>query len=212
MNNTKQKILDAAERLFGESGIDATSMRHIIAKAGVNLAAIHYHFGSKENLLLEVVMRRFQPVNRRRLELLGQAEADAAPLAAPLEKVLRAFLLPAVELAEMNPGFMKLMWRVHVEGFAAVIFRKHFKTLIIRFREALHRALPYLSGEELAWRSHFMIGAMASMLSMPTEMRPAAHGIHHENPRQVVDCLIVFLCGGFQAPASSAGMARKERK
>jgi AcrR family transcriptional regulator len=60
------KILDTAERLFGEDGYKAVSLRHITAAAGVNLAAIHYYFGSKEELLDELVMRKAVPVNEER--------------------------------------------------------------------------------------------------------------------------------------------------
>jgi AcrR family transcriptional regulator len=197
MIDTKQKILDTAERLFGEQGFDAISLRHIIAEAGVNLAAIHYHFGSKEDLLLEVVMRKVQPVNERRLALLDRAEAEAAPGVAPLEKVLEAFLLPAILMAGKSREFMKLMGRLHAEGHATPIFRKHFEPLISRFRAAFRNALPDLPEEELGWRSHFMIGAMAHMLTGPPEMRPATSG---EDPYLVAGYLIAFLSGGLRAP------------
>jgi len=67
MTDTKEKILDTAERLIGEQGYSATSLRHIIAQARVNLAAVHYHFGSKEDLLDAVVARKATPVNDARL-------------------------------------------------------------------------------------------------------------------------------------------------
>jgi len=77
MIDTKQKILDTAENLFGAKGYDATSLRHIITEAGVNLAAIHYHFGSKEELLDQLIVRRAGPVNEKRIALLDQIEAEA---------------------------------------------------------------------------------------------------------------------------------------
>src|ERR1017187_314100 len=83
MIDTKDKILDSAERLFGEQGYSETSLRHIIADAGVNLAAIHYHFGSKEDLLEQLIRRRADPINQVRLDALERFEADAgADLAA----------------------------------------------------------------------------------------------------------------------------------
>ena len=75
MSATKEKILDTAERLFAEQGIGATSLRQIIGVAGVNLAAVHYHFGSKEALLEAVFARRIERVNRERLEMLDRVEA-----------------------------------------------------------------------------------------------------------------------------------------
>ena len=72
MTDTKEKILDTAERLIGEQGYAATSLRQIIAEAGVNLAAVHYHFGSKEDLLDAVVVRKAGPVNEARLARLDR--------------------------------------------------------------------------------------------------------------------------------------------
>ena len=94
MIETKDKILDAAERLFGEQGYSETSLRHIIADAGVNLAAIHYHFGSKEDLLLQLIRRRAEPINQARLDALERIEAEAGDAPVALEKILEAFLAP----------------------------------------------------------------------------------------------------------------------
>src|ERR671910_3594384 len=74
---TKEKILDAAERLFAAHGFAGTSLRSVTKEAGVNLAAVHYHFGNKEDLLRAVLGRIVIPVNRERLEMLEQVEAAA---------------------------------------------------------------------------------------------------------------------------------------
>ncbi len=197
MIDTKQKIMDVAERLFGDQGYDATSLRHIIAEAGVNLAAVHYHFGSKEDLLLELVMRKIRPVNEQRLALLDQAEAESAPNPPSVEKVLEAFLMPALQ-ANKSPGFVKLMGRLHAEGSATAIFLKHFEPMITRFRSALKKAVPEVPDQELDWRSHFMVGAMAHMFAGKPVLRTAAS---YDDPRLVIQYLIAFLNGGFHAPA-----------
>jgi AcrR family transcriptional regulator len=106
MIDTKWKILDAAEELFGEFGYSATSLRHIISKAQVNLAAVHYHFGSKQDLLDQVVMRKAGPMNERRMQFLDQFEAEAAPEPASIEKIIEAFVAPAI-LIEKSPDFLK---------------------------------------------------------------------------------------------------------
>src|ERR1700730_12317209 len=113
--STKEKLLGAAERLFSEQGYDATSLRHIIAEAGVNVAAIHYHFGSKEELLDEIIQRKAGPVNAERLALLDRTEAEAAG-SPSVERVLEAFLLPMSRAADENPQFVRLMGRIHAEG------------------------------------------------------------------------------------------------
>src|ERR1039458_5979553 len=116
MIDTRQKILDAAERLFGEQGYGATSLRHIIAEAGVNLAAIHYHFGTKEELLDQLIMRKGGPVNAERLALLDALEAKAKGKAVPVEKLLEAFLGPPLMRVSKNPDFARLMGRMYGEG------------------------------------------------------------------------------------------------
>src|SRR5215471_10621595 len=108
MSDTKQKILDAAERLIGEQGYAGTSLRQIIADAGVNLASVHYHFGSKEELLDELVMRKAGPVNEERLAMLDRAEAASASKAEFLERILEAFLAPAFYKRRQNPQFVRL--------------------------------------------------------------------------------------------------------
>src|SRR3954471_3227822 len=104
MNETKLRILDTAERLFAESGFAATSLRQIISEAGVNLAAVHYHFGSKDELLDAVVTRKAAPVNEERLALL-----DGLPAEAGIPAILDAFLTPMARKAGANPQFVRLM-------------------------------------------------------------------------------------------------------
>src|SRR5437868_14601767 len=96
--DTKQRILDSAERLFAAHGFEATSLRNIIADAKVNLAAIHYHYHSKEALLAAVIHRRLDPINRERLKLLDDCERDAHDGKPSLEAVLNAFFAPAVQV------------------------------------------------------------------------------------------------------------------
>ena len=81
---TKDKILDAAEALFMEHGFEATSLRSITAAAGVNLAAVNYHFGTKEELFQAVLTRRLDPMNQKRVDLLTRLEHEAAPARAAL--------------------------------------------------------------------------------------------------------------------------------
>src|ERR1700732_4679792 len=95
---TKDRILDAAERLFGENGVEATSLRAITAEAGVNLAAVNYHFQSKEALVQAVIGRRMGPWNAQRLALLDAYEAEAGEAAVPLEKIIDAFLRPVIAM------------------------------------------------------------------------------------------------------------------
>src|ERR1700752_4970176 len=96
---TKARILDAAEALFMEHGFEATSLRAITASAGVNLAAVNYHFGSKEELFQAVPTRRLAPMNQERLDLLSELEREAGTDALPCDRILEAMFIPALRLA-----------------------------------------------------------------------------------------------------------------
>jgi AcrR family transcriptional regulator len=194
MTETQGKILDTAERLFGDQGYAGTSLRQIIAAAGVNLAAIHYHFGSKEELLDHLVMRKAGPMNEERLALLDRYQADASNAPVPLEKVLHAFLEPPLMRVKKSPDFTKLMGRLYSEGLMPSIAEKHFQVVKARFTTALGRALPHLREQELSLRLQFMIGAMAHTMMFDWHHSPA-------DGHLVVRELVAFVIGGLRAPA-----------
>jgi AcrR family transcriptional regulator len=201
--DTKEKLLDTAERLFGEQGYGATSLRHIIAEAGVNLASVHYHFGSKEELLDAVVARKMGPINRERLALLDAAEAATAGGPAPIGKLLEAFLKPAIIRAGNDPGFCRLMGRLHGEGLMPRVVAKNFQEIAERFLGRMRRALPQLPDEEAAWRIHFMVGAMAQTLKGPPEYPGMAPG-NLADTELLLRRIVTFLSAGFRAPAAQA--------
>lgn len=165
---TKDRILDAAERLFSRDGFDATSLRAITAEAKVNLAAVNYHFQSKEALVQAVIGRRLGPINARRLALLDTYEAEAAGAPVTLEKIMDAFLRPVIEFCSHHAqGIVPLLGRLYTEpgDFAPRLFQQHFEHMAQRFIPALSCVLPDLPREELFWRVHFAIGAMAHTLA-----------------------------------------------
>jgi len=201
--DTKQKILDTAERLFGEQGYDATSLRQIIAAANVNLAAVHYHFGSKEELLDQLVMRRVGPVNEARLAALDRIDADTVGKRPGVEKVMEAFLSPVSQIAIAHPTFVRLMGRLHAEGLMPGIRERHFQGVAERFLATLRRALPELPEDELLWRVHFMIGAMAHALcGMP--IFPGVSAASADFPARLRR-LVAFVSAGFRAPVVPIG-------
>jgi AcrR family transcriptional regulator len=204
--DTKQRILDTAVRLIGAQGYAATSLRQIIAEAGVNLAAVHYHFGSKQELVDEMVLRRARPVNEARLAALDRLEAEAAGKPLAVEKILEAFLLPMVPVADGDPAFVKVMGRLVTEGVLMSIVQRHFQPVISRTFAALRKALPDLPQDEFLWRTHFMIGAVAHTMSGGLDPSNVAAGADFSSriPR-----LIAFLAGGFQAPPSAVSAAEK---
>lgn len=207
MTETQGKILDTAERLFGEQGYAGTSLRHIIAEAGVNLAAIHYHFGSKEDLLDHLVMRKAAPVNAERLAILDRYEAESGSAPVPVEKILDAFLGPPFLRIDRNPGFSKLMGRMYGEGMMPLIVEKHFRPVVDRFHFAFGRSLPHLSKTELGLRLQFVVGCMAHTMFA---MRLGA--IQNPLPTDggvLLKGLVTFLSHGLRAPAALESIEEK---
>jgi len=215
MIDTKKKLLDAAERLFSQHGYGAVSLRQIIADAAVNLAAIHYHFGSKQELLDEVIMRKAGPVNRERLARLDRLEA--APGGPRIEQVLEAFLMPMAEAAGQNPEFCKLMGRMQAEGILTDVVARNFQPMLGRFLGALRKAVPDLPENEFRWRVHFMQGSIGHAMSSDPAPLAGAQDIGGFPGR--IERLIAFLSGAFRAPAvaankrpASKSIARKPAK
>jgi AcrR family transcriptional regulator len=218
MADTRERILDTAERLFAEQGYSGTSLRTIIAAAQVNLAAVHYYFRSKEALLEAVFLRRAEPANRERLELLERCELEAGNAAPELEKVIEAFVVPAFQTAydpaRGGPVFQSLMGRLYAEGDTLPrIVGTHFLPLLSRFASALARALPDLPPDELFWRVHFAMGATAQALRGTKDWEifggPKREGSDSELIRQR---LVIFLGAAFRAPVTSAPLLEKAEK
>ena len=210
MTHTKDRILDTAERLFAEQGYAATSLRSIIAEAEVNLAAVHYHFHSKEALLEAVILRRSVPANQERLALLDQCERSAGEKPPALEQVIEAFVAPTFRMAR-NPAsggmvFMRLLGRLHAEGdLLSGILTSQFREVLERFGSALHRALPDLPPGELFWRLNFAIGALGQALRGGSrDLGVIADLSRASNSELALEELIAFLSAGFRAPLTHA--------
>lgn len=203
---TKERLLDAAERLFAERGIAATSLRAIIAAAGVNLAAVHYHFGSKEALVTAVVERRIQPLNRERLEMLDKLEQRGARRPPRLEEIVEAFLAPPLRFGkdpERGEIFLKLIGRLLAEPelFFGRIAAGQFAEVRDRFLNALGKALPHLTAEEIFWRLMFAVGAMAQATQLAPHIQAASGGLcRPAGIEETLRRLVLFIAGGLRAP------------
>ena len=210
--DTKTLILDAAEQAFADLGFDAASLRHIISLAGVNLAAVHYHFGSKEALIEAVFARRIQPLTQERMRLLDAIQVSKGqPL--PLEKVLEALVGPALRLARGpgGPVVMRLFGRLLAEPSESMqrMMGNLFGETMTRFSQAFQRALPSLPQPVLMWRIQFAIGSMGHLMCDPQDLKMLSGG--HCDPsdtESAVAQLVEFLVAGFNAPAPRRERAR----
>jgi AcrR family transcriptional regulator len=211
--STKTRLLDHAERLFAERGVATTSVRDIVTAARANLGAITYHFDSKDALVRAVIERRLLPLNEERLRLLEAAEAEAGDSPPTLEAILHAVFAPTIRLWRENPGFMRMVGRMHAEPDATLKKCAEAAPLFRRVFRAIARAVPELPEDELVWRLHFMKGAMIhtwtgadrlaalSGVSLPTSDDDA-----------IVRRLVTFGAAGLRAPVETPGHRRPRRR
>ncbi|MEC9350054.1 MAG: TetR/AcrR family transcriptional regulator [Planctomycetota bacterium] len=178
---TKDRLLDAAEELFSDRGIDATSLRAVTSAAGANLASVNYHFESKDGLVRSVFLRRLEPLNNERLELLDALEVAAAGSPIELEAILDAWVMPALRMGQSPEGkrFKRLLGRIYSEPGDSLqtLLRELFGEILQRFSAAIGRTLPELSAEELMWRVHFMLGAMIHTVADQPSIRAFSGGL-----------------------------------
>ena len=207
MISTKDRILNAAEKLFARDGFDATSLRAITTEADVNLAAVNYHFKSKDALTLEVFARHLRPVAEQRKALLEAYLAAAGEGALELEPILAAFIRPVLEvgscaLKDNGVAAQLLIGRIYSapHEFASKMFDENFKDTVKQFHAALHRALPDLPVEETLWRMHFTIGALAHTLAGASLLSLISGGLCDTTDMVRVERqLVAFAAAGLRA-------------
>ena len=191
-----------------EHGYAATSLRLITAKAEVNLAAVNYHYGSKQALIQEVFERRFGPLNAARIAHLDRLEAAARGRPLAIEQIIEALLAPVLNISKEQLArgavFLRLLGRALSEP--ADIFREllpgQYRQMVIRFKQALMRSLPGIPDQELNWRMHFMFGTLSYAMAgndvlnliAPCNLEGA------DDAETIMRRLIPFLAAGLQAP------------
>jgi len=207
MSTTKDRLLDSAEQLFSREGFSSTSVRQITAAAGVNLAALNYHFGSKEQLISAVFARRLGPLNEERLGLLERCSRESEGGVPSLRASVTALVGPALRLSQ-DPDrggerFMLLMGRAFSEpghGVEELVLRQ-FEELAQRFFPVFRHHLGDLSEETFFWRIHFLIGAMAHTMAASKRLDFVSGGCCSlDNPEAAVGRLVDFVVAGLRAP------------
>ena len=205
-HETRTRILDAAEELFMQHGFEGTSMRLLTTQAGVNLAAVNYHFGSKDALIEAVFRRKLDPVNAERIAALERLE-DLSP-----ESIIRAFVGPSLRLIEDAKGggrnFIRLLGRTYTDPSKAIraLIGQMYAPTMERYKAAFVRALPQMPAEELVWRMHFMFGTLSYTLAATDAVQLIA-GCKPEDrhdARLLEDRLTAFLAAGLTAPLKHA--------
>lgn len=201
--DTKTRVLDAAERLFSEHGVDAVSLREVMRAADVNAAAIHYHFGSKENLLLELLARRMPRVWVRRLKLL-EACADSPSRPPLLEQILEAFIRPVLEwTSEGAPWGRQMHAKISLQRgpLQKKIYVQDYSSADARFVDALQKAFPAMPRGVVYWRYSFIISSLVYVTASVGRVEMLSGGRY--DPADVDRAtaeLVALLAAGFRAP------------
>jgi len=217
LNETQTRILDVAEELFMQHGFEGASMRMLTAKAGVNLAAINYHFGSKDALIEAVFRRRLDAMNAERIAELEHLEKDAAgrPLAA--DAIIRAFIGASLRMIEDTRSggrnFTRLLGRAYTEPAKPIrqLIGQMYAPAMERYKAAFAKALPELPKDELVWRMHFMFGTLAYTLAATDTVQLIAGAKPEDryDAQVLQDRLTAFMSAGLLAPLAGSIHVKK---
>ncbi len=202
---TRERLLTVAERLFAERGFNGVSVRALTAEAGVNLASVGYHFGSKEGLIAAIFDRRCRPMMQERQRLLAAcAERPGRPPL--LEQVIEAFVRPAMSQATDAAGGGAIFTRLRAvlrhenSELARRLIAENFDATSARFVEALHRCLPRLGRDAIHWRFHFLLSALYYTTIDPGRIRHISGGrCDPADTETAVRELVRFVAAGFRA-------------
>jgi AcrR family transcriptional regulator len=211
-HETRTRILDAAEELFMQHGFEATSMRLLTSRAGVNLAAVNYHFGSKDALIEAVFRRKLDPMNATRVAELDRLEQEAAGRALSAEAIIRAFVRESLRMMEDAKGggrnFIRLLGRTYTEPAKPIrqLIGQLYAPAMVRYKAAFERALPQMPHDDLVWRMHFMFGTLSYTLAATDAVQLIA-GCKAEDrydARLLEERLTAFLAAGLNAPMKTS--------
>ncbi|QNK01133.1 TetR/AcrR family transcriptional regulator [Dyella telluris] len=197
---TKERILGAAEELFARHGFEGASLRQLTAAAGVNLAAVNYHFGSKDRLIEEVFRRRLDQLNGRRMAALQKISGEPGTT---IEDVLAAFIVPALELSHDGNGslFMRVLARAFAEHDDTLrkFLSDNYGHVMRQFTAEFARLLPQLSKEELYWRVDLVTGALTHAMSGFGMIQRKSDVPEQRHREQTAEHLIRFAAAGLKS-------------
>lgn len=209
VGDTKAQILDAAENLFASCGIGAVPLRRIIGEANVNAAAIHYHFGSKEELVKAVFLRRFGPLKEMRIQLLDELAAAVRP--PEVEDICYAIVAPAFRMGQESgcgPVARCLAGRLMTEpDYMELVFGDLFADVDRRFDALMKRALPDLPDDVRVWRKFMATGAMVFLLREQELIPKLSAGLCDTRDVEVtIRRLVQFMSAGLSAPVADVSV------
>jgi AcrR family transcriptional regulator len=200
--STKDRLLNSAEQLFAEHGFASTSLRQLTTLADVNIAAVNYHFGSKDNLINEVFRRRLDDLSERRMKALQQAQSLPENT---LEKVLAAFIRPALEISIEHEGgsaFVRMLARAYAEKNERLrqFLSDNYGHVLREFARAIQIFVPQLERQELYWRLDFIAGSLTYAMADFGLIRRQTNVNEQDHCRLTAEKLLRFAVAGLTTP------------
>lgn len=201
---TKQRILDAAEALFARDGFSSVTVRQIMKQAGADVALAYYHFESKRDLFDAVLMRRAELMNAVRHAALDEVEQRHPDDAPTLEEIIGAFTNPLLDLLandhEQWQHYFALIAQVNNSPeWGGALMTKYFDPLVRRFLDAIRHALPDSSEADLFWSYHFLSGALTLTFAETGRIDNLSNGVCRSSDMQAIsERLPAFIAAGFQ--------------
>jgi AcrR family transcriptional regulator len=200
--DTKEQIISVAKRLFAERGFAGTTLRNVIGEADVNLAAVHYHFGSKEELFRAVVQRFARPIVEQELALLKQLQAGGQ--VPSVEAILTAVFKPCLEflaqdreLLLVHAQFMGRCW-AEPEPLKSIVTGEFAVSMEV-FLDALQRVLPEQSRSEITWKFDLVIAALIRVQSEAGQPFALLQSTDPEAIQAAIEQLVKFLSPGMRS-------------
>jgi AcrR family transcriptional regulator len=202
---TRERILDAAERLFAERGYHGVSIRDVTGAAEVDVALVAYHFGNKQGLLEAVFLRRAADLNDERIALLDGVLARSGRRAPRLEEIIDAFTRPLLDRSTRGSAGWKSYFALIAEinnspEFGGVLMTRFFDPVVQRFIEAIRRALPRCADRDLYWAYHFLSGALTLTFAETGRIDKLSGGVCRSSDlASVHERLVPYCAAGFRA-------------
>ncbi|MBT8085854.1 MAG: TetR/AcrR family transcriptional regulator [Woeseia sp.] len=202
---TRERILDAAERLFAKRGFEGVTVRQIMSQAGADVALAYYHFKSKRDLFDAVLLRRAQTLNELRFAALDELEKRHSDDPPSVEEIIEAFTLPLLEILDSHPDewrdYMALVAQVNNSPeWGGALMTRFFDPLVKRFLDALRRALPGCREEDLFWSYHFLSGALTLTFAETGRLDNLSGGLCKSSDMAAASARMPqFVAAGFRA-------------
>jgi AcrR family transcriptional regulator len=206
-HGTRQQLIKTAIREFAVHGFDEPSIRDLTMAAGVNQAAINYHFGSKDGLIKTIFEELATPVIEERFKKLDELERQAGQKRLSLEAVIRVMVEPVVRSAKGGRGGQSYLAKLLLiaSSLRSKPIEHQVETmhdeLALRFVAAIAKAAPHLSRVQVMWRYKFTLGALLYTLSDHMQnhrLRRLSGGeCDTDNPDEILDNLVPYIVAGF---------------